>query len=182
MQNVKRLTPRFLVLAFGLVAISVVARADDARVEFSDCDMCPVLVKIEPGSFSMGSADDEVGREDDEGPVHKVTIANAFALGKTEITRAAFAAFVDASDYQPENGCWYIDTVALKWQSDPARSWKNPGFPQKDDHPVTCISWGGRSDVYGLAFSKNRSELQVAQRSRVGICRARRYNGEPILG
>jgi formylglycine-generating enzyme required for sulfatase activity len=24
---------------------------------------------------------------------------------------------------------------------DPAKSWRNPGYPQDDAHPVTCISW-----------------------------------------
>jgi formylglycine-generating enzyme required for sulfatase activity len=39
------------------------------------------------GEFMMGSPEDEEGRENNEGPVHKVTIENAYYLGKYEITR-----------------------------------------------------------------------------------------------
>ncbi len=141
MTKAKSAPPRFVILVIGLVSIAVSALADDAPAEFSDCDACPAVVMIEAGSFRMGSADGEAGRENDEGPVYKVTIAKPLAFSKTEVTRAQFAAFIAASDYQIEDGCWHIDPALLKWQDDPLRSWSSPGFPQADDHPVTCISW-----------------------------------------
>ncbi|MCW2237246.1 SUMF1/EgtB/PvdO family nonheme iron enzyme [Azospirillum canadense] len=58
---------------------------------FQDCPECPVMVRIQPGSFSMGS--DQGDRS--EKPVHKVTIAKSFALGAYEVTVAEFRACVD---------------------------------------------------------------------------------------
>jgi formylglycine-generating enzyme required for sulfatase activity len=44
------------------------------------------FVWIEAGCFSMGSPDDEIGREDDEGPVHEVCL-DGFWMGKYEVTQ-----------------------------------------------------------------------------------------------
>ncbi|ATU09207.1 hypothetical protein BKM01_02065 [Methanohalophilus portucalensis] len=45
------------------------------------------FVLIPAGEFMMGSPEDEEGRENNEGPIHKVTIEKAYYLGKYEITR-----------------------------------------------------------------------------------------------
>lgn len=42
---------------------------------------------IPAGEFDMGSPQNEAGRDDDEGPLHLVKIANAFYMGKYEITQ-----------------------------------------------------------------------------------------------
>ena len=36
---------------------------------------------------------------------------------------------------------FYIDPDAGKWIDDSALSWRNPGFFQDDEHPVTCVSF-----------------------------------------
>lgn len=46
------------------------------------------LVFIPAGSFTMGSPVDEVGRQEDEGPQHQVTVSQPFYLGKYEVTQA----------------------------------------------------------------------------------------------
>ncbi|VVB91470.1 Hercynine oxygenase [uncultured archaeon] len=45
------------------------------------------FVLIPVGEFDMGSPANEAGRYDDEGPVHRVKIANAFYMGKFEVTQ-----------------------------------------------------------------------------------------------
>lgn len=45
------------------------------------------FMKIPAGEFMMGSTSDEDKRDDDEGPVHKVTIKEPFYLGKFEVTQ-----------------------------------------------------------------------------------------------
>ena len=63
----------------------------------------PDMVRIEGGTFSMGSTDSEASS--DEKPVHSVTLS-PFRMGKYEITTAQFKAFVDDSGYKTdaENG------------------------------------------------------------------------------
>jgi formylglycine-generating enzyme required for sulfatase activity len=51
-----------------------------------DCDECPELIVVPAGSFLMGSPDGEAGRNENEGPLHRVTITKPFAIGKYEVT------------------------------------------------------------------------------------------------
>jgi len=71
------------------------------------------FVLIQPGEFDMGSPANETGRYDDEGPVHHVTISEAFYLGKYEVTQEQ----------------WH------KVMGD------NPSHFKGDDLPVENISW-----------------------------------------
>jgi formylglycine-generating enzyme required for sulfatase activity len=60
----------------------------EAGKTFKDCADCPELVEIPAGSFDMGSNNGD----EDEKPVHKVTLAKPFAIGKTEVTQAQWMA------------------------------------------------------------------------------------------
>ena len=50
------------------------------------------MTPIKGGEFLMGSPEKEAGRNKDEGPQHKVTIARPFAVGKFEVTFAEWEA------------------------------------------------------------------------------------------
>ena len=49
------------------------------------------FVKIDPGHFEMGF----VGKEENERPVHHVTISREFYMGETEVTQAQYGALLD---------------------------------------------------------------------------------------
>jgi formylglycine-generating enzyme required for sulfatase activity len=51
-----------------------------------DCADCPEMVALPAGKFTMGSPDSEAGRQENEGPLHEVTFARPFAIGKYEVT------------------------------------------------------------------------------------------------
>ena len=55
------------------------------------------MVWIPPGQFVMGSPNDEVGRDQDEGPETKVTITRGFWMGKCELTQAEYKAVLGAN-------------------------------------------------------------------------------------
>ena len=61
---------------------------------FRDCDQCPEMVVIPEGRFRMG--DLSGAGDSDEKPVHDVTIASPFAVGKYEVTFAEWDACVAA--------------------------------------------------------------------------------------
>jgi formylglycine-generating enzyme required for sulfatase activity len=54
--------------------------------EFRDCAECPPMVVLPRENFTMGSPDSEDGRFPNEGPLHKVRISYALAVGKHEVT------------------------------------------------------------------------------------------------
>lgn len=95
------------------------------------------MIVIPAGEFMMGSPSDE--GDDDERPQHEITVGGSFAVGICPVTQGEFAAFIDATGYDVGKGAhvW----VGKKWEFDEGRSWRDPGFPQQDDHPVVCSSW-----------------------------------------
>ncbi|MBN2992849.1 formylglycine-generating enzyme family protein [Pseudomonas cedrina subsp. fulgida] len=61
---------------------------------FKDCKDCPEMVVLPAGTFTMGTPDDEVGREPDEGPMHEVTFAKPFAMSRFHITAGEWDSYV----------------------------------------------------------------------------------------
>ncbi len=104
---------------------------------FRDCPECPEMVVIPAGSFMMGSQVGEQGRYGWEDP-HWVTIPRGFALGKYEVTRGEFAAFVRDTGYDP-GVCRVYD--GKEWKDDNSTDWRDPKFSQSERHPVVCVSW-----------------------------------------
>jgi formylglycine-generating enzyme required for sulfatase activity len=129
--------------ATGLViamALSTAFAADPPS-----CTDCPLLVTVPAGRFLMGSSGQETvaqgadaKRVGNEVPVHEVTLAKPFQLGRREVTRGEFAAFVAATG-RDMAGC--ANWEGTGWVQHPELSWRNPGFAQADDHPVVCVSW-----------------------------------------
>ncbi|MEO5374786.1 MAG: SUMF1/EgtB/PvdO family nonheme iron enzyme [Alphaproteobacteria bacterium] len=104
---------------------------------FRDCPDCPEMVVVPPGGFSMGSNDGE----DDEKPPHWVTIARAFAVGKTEVTVGQWSSFVTATGHSSSGPCSLWTGSGSKWEVQQGASWRSPGFSQTEQDPVVCISW-----------------------------------------
>jgi len=116
---------------------AVNAERDVIDKTFRDCADCPEMVVIPAGSFRMG---DLSGAGDgDEEPVHQVTIPRAFAVGKYEVTRGAYAAFARATGRGSGDGCFVYN--GRKWENKSSKSWQNPGFSQTERDPVVCVNW-----------------------------------------
>jgi formylglycine-generating enzyme len=116
------------------------------------------FVRIEPGKFTMGSTDAQLallkplfpGVNPDwfknEQPTHKVRITRPFSLGAHEVTVGQFRRFVEQAGYKTEGekdgkGGYGWDEAKGGFVQDPKYTWRNPGFPQGDDHPVVLVSW-----------------------------------------
>lgn len=88
-------------IVMGLSVLDLARERDVAArpgTEFAECTSgCPVMVVVPSGSFAMGSPATEPGRSANEGPQREVTIARAFAVGRTEVTFAQWDMCVDAS-------------------------------------------------------------------------------------
>jgi formylglycine-generating enzyme required for sulfatase activity len=69
---------------------------------FRDCTDCPELVVVPAGSFNMGSASEY------ENPVHRVTIAKPYAIGRREVTFNEWDRCVDAGGckHRPNDRDW----------------------------------------------------------------------------
>jgi formylglycine-generating enzyme required for sulfatase activity len=73
-----------------LVLAAAFVQADPPR-EFRDCATCPALLEVPAGTFER--------RETLDGPPFPGRFEPPYALGKYAVTRAEFAAFVQATSH-----------------------------------------------------------------------------------
>ena len=144
---------RWLTLITLAAALApAVAQADTPAPghSFKDCSDCPDMVALPAGQFQMGTSSTEQTAwgvaphyASMEGPLHPVTIARPFAIGKFQITRDQWAAYVEAQGHgaDPASGCAVLTPDTGAWGVDPQRSWRDPGFVQDGNHPVVCINF-----------------------------------------
>jgi sulfatase modifying factor 1 len=136
---------------------------------FQDCEDCPKMVVVPPGSFRMGASRLEQdwaiekgrSREDAEreGPAHQVTIDKPFAVGIYEVSMAEFLQFAadDGLEVDEAESCTTMELVdgAYVREERQNRSWKNVGVPRPNDHPVSCVTWYEATDF--AAWLSNRT-------------------------
>ena len=106
---------------------------------FRDCDHCPELVVVPPDTYLMGSPVSEEGRDEDEGPRHRVVMRKAFAIGTTEVTRGEYARFVREAGLSGDDSCRTFE--GERWDLRSGRDWRDPGYHQTDRHPAVCVNW-----------------------------------------
>ena len=166
----------FAVIAFGrntknAADASAPAAAISGRVRgtvFRDCPDCPEMEIIPAGNFMMGSSESEKAwaashgasaeSVSDEAPQHHVTL-KSFALGKYDVTRAEYAAFVRETGYPPGDGC---GKDSFKWNKQQDLNWKSPGYNQTDRDPVVCISWQDARAYVAWLNNKGRGQVSTS--------------------
>ncbi|MGN5479862.1 formylglycine-generating enzyme family protein [Cupriavidus basilensis] len=99
----------------GPVSVGGERKPVEVKAEIRDCPVCPVMVSLPAGSFTMGSSTSDPA----EKPPHHVTISQPFAIGRYEVTVEQWNACVDTG------GCDRIATVANSAKTAPMRdvSW-----------------------------------------------------------
>jgi len=139
------------ILISGVIALgaATVWAAEDAPVvpdaaikTVRDCPTCPEMVVVPAGQFRMGTpaGSEEADADTGETLQLNVTIAQPFALAKTEVTYRQFGDFISESKYKPDGGCRVWND---RWVVDANAGWKSPRQPinPKADHAAVCISW-----------------------------------------
>lgn len=107
----------------------------------------PESVIVLAGSYVMGSSAFEEGREENEGPEHRVTFRRGFAIGRTEVTVEQFRAFVHATGYKTDAEKHGESTVYDQFSGRLAQreevTWEMDyeGRKARDDEPVVHVSW-----------------------------------------
>jgi formylglycine-generating enzyme required for sulfatase activity len=160
---------------------------------FKDCPDCPEMVVIPPGSFEMGSTAEERAQQgvpenfgNREQPVHRVTIARAFAVSRNEITRGLYARFVQETGRPIEANCIGYDRAKDNWGLR-AGTWQDPGFKQGDNEAAACMSWvDGRDYAAWLAKQTGKryrlvNEAEWEYAARAGTKTARYWGDNPRL-
>ena len=116
--------------AVGIGGVGVARRAEAAEGDVPEPIVNSLgmqLVHVPPGSLRMGSEDN-----DDEKPVHDVTISQPLWFAVCETSNANYRAFVEATG-RPEPG---IAVEAKK----KVKPWQNRMY-NADEQPVVCVTW-----------------------------------------
>lgn len=113
-----------------------------------------------PGTFMMGSPDDEPGRQQNE-TQHQVTLTKGFWIMETEVTVGMFKAFVDETGYESKGNTpvIWIERQGMKYY--PECSWRKTDFYQDNNHPVTCISWADALEFNKWLGSKLGQDVEL---------------------
>ncbi len=177
------LTACLLVLCAVLPVAGASEAPDPAAPSLVENSLGMRFVRIPAGEFMMGSDEtpESLARAypgidparfrqlADEAPRHRVRITRAFYLGQHEVTVGQFRRFLAESGHVPESVAdgtggygWnpaYDPDKSARGDAfegrDPKYSWRNPGFPQGEDHPVVNVTW---NDAMALVRWLSRKE------------------------
>src|SRR5262249_38647142 len=104
-------------------------------------------VLVPAGNFLMGAPDTDDLARMDEKPQHHIRIGRSFYLGAHEVTVAQFRAFVTETGFKTAaetdgKGASGYDPALRGFEYNSTKySWRNPGYPQDDRHPVVNVNW-----------------------------------------
>jgi len=154
-----------------LLPASRTLRGEEAMVNSIDMRLVPIAA----GEFEMGMLDEHnlklkhkfsaYQREIHdylEKPSFPVELTKDFSIGQHEVTVGQFRRFVEATGYKTDaeraGEAWVFQPEAEKldrFAPVTGASWRDPGFSQDDQHPVTCVSWND-----AMAFCRWLSEKE----------------------
>jgi formylglycine-generating enzyme required for sulfatase activity len=163
----------------------------------------PELVRLDGGTFLMGSEDADANPGDGEGPVREVAVA-PFEIATTTVTNEQFAAFVDATGYRSgaERFGWSFVFAAFLpghlrrgaqrpaatpwWCRVDGAFWRRPEGPGSDvadrlDHPVVHVDHADALAYCAWAAMRLPSEVEWEYAARGGLEQARYAWGDELL-
>lgn len=118
-----------------------VGEAVPGKTYFRECDLCPVMAVVPPGSNLIGSPNHESGRSNNEGPQQPVVFRVPFAVARSEISFEEYIACVN------EGGC-------------------PPGLPSDYEwgygkQPAINVSWNDAKAYVAWLSKKTRSTYRL---------------------
>ena len=127
----------------------------------------PEMVSISGGTYSMGCSRGDNQCEAYEKPAHSVNVAS-YTISVTEVTVGQFDQFVTDTGYATDAernaggnaGCFVwsdnggISRSSARWSWEDDKNWRNPGYQQSANHPVTCISWNDANNYANWLAAK----------------------------
>ncbi|HEX7128447.1 MAG TPA: bifunctional serine/threonine-protein kinase/formylglycine-generating enzyme family protein [Rhodanobacteraceae bacterium] len=148
-------------------AMATAAQSHDAKQIATLRPLADNLPAIYPDGFKVAQMDAPPPSEaalhagstlrDDGGPTLVYVPADgkgdAFAIGRTEVTRSEYAQFV-RDTHRPASSCMEAFNPFSRLRG---LKWNDPGFQQTGEHPAVCVSWNDAA-AYAAWLSRRTGE------------------------
>jgi formylglycine-generating enzyme len=99
------------------------------------------MVVIPAGTAILGAAAADPSRNSDEMPERTFLVREPFLVSRYEVTRDQYEAFVRTTHRAVHGDCLTDRVHRGNWVIDANTTFRDPGFLQRGDHPVACVSW-----------------------------------------
>jgi formylglycine-generating enzyme required for sulfatase activity len=157
-------------LGIGARAVAQAPATTYVGKAIKDCDVCPNMVAIPTGSFTMGSPSSETGRSSDEGPLHIVIIGSALAMSQTPVTQGQWKAVMGnnpslfwtcGDDCPVEYVSWYdVQEFIARLNTKTGKKYR---LPSESEWEYACRAGGqqlycGSDDILEVAWHDANSE------------------------
>ena len=110
-QVLVRFFPGFFVVSAALAPAAVSQDAPAPGTIFADCAECPSMIMLEDGN----------------------------AMAAYLVQQGEFARFAAEAEIPPDESCFV--RLDKRWKNEKGKGWRDPGFPQEENHPVVCVNW-----------------------------------------
>lgn len=154
-------------ICLSILTITFYTQANSTPIPgktFKECAKCPEMVVIPAGTFTMGTPDNELGRQPDEGPLHQVTFAKPFAISRFHVTVEEWNAYIKETGITLKDG-----------DSRPSRECVagTPRYEQTPRHPAVCIDFHDvRNYIEWLAQKTDKPYRMLSEAEREYAARA----------
>ncbi len=172
----RRRVPSEVAVRIDALGAAVASLNLDARELIDRVEGYPSMVRLPRGKFMMGSPSDEDGRFGGEGPVHEVTIAYDFAIGRGPVTfamwdeaRAAGAPLEllgDASwgrgNRPVINASWEEAQAYIAWLNDEHRltgGWNAYRLPSEAEWEYACRAGNQKAFSFGDSIDESQANF-----------------------
>lgn len=131
-----------------VIQLSRAEHATRGTEAYRDCSYCPEMIDIPTGTFDMGAAEDELGREPGEPKQRRVYIGSPFSIARFEVTVSEYRSCV------ADGACRDVGLPSLETISRTAQLLEKR-------RPVAQVSWVDAREYAAWLSKKTRKNYRL---------------------